>query len=155
MADGPAQQGRGRPAQHLPGEERWVAGEGRASGETKDALPNLPATARLVTLAAAIKGRRVCEQAHQQIKEDLGLDHFEGRSWAGLHRHALTVTMAVALPQARRLTRGGPEGAAAASPRRSPARPRSARRSSAVHRRPDARLATRPSPAHLDDTMPK
>ncbi|RVT69698.1 IS701 family transposase, partial [Agrobacterium sp. CNPSo 2736] len=37
----------------------------------------------------AIKARWVCEQAHQQMKEELGLDHFEGRSWQGLHRHFL------------------------------------------------------------------
>jgi hypothetical protein len=35
----------------------------------------------------AIKARWICEQAHQQLKEELGLDHFEGRSWQGLHRH--------------------------------------------------------------------
>ena len=40
-------------------------------------------------LARAIKARWICEQAHQQLKEELGLDHFEGRSWIGLHRHAL------------------------------------------------------------------
>src|SRR3954463_2317090 len=34
-------------------------------------------------LAATIKARWVCEQAHQQLKEELGLDHFEGRSWTG------------------------------------------------------------------------
>jgi hypothetical protein len=28
------------------------------------------------------------EQAHQQLKEELGLYHFEGRSWQGLHRHS-------------------------------------------------------------------
>jgi SRSO17 transposase len=26
---------------------------------------------------------------HQQLKEELGLDHFEGRSWRGVHHHAL------------------------------------------------------------------
>jgi hypothetical protein len=31
-------------------------------------------------LAATIKARWICEQAHQQLKEKLGLDHFEGRS---------------------------------------------------------------------------
>ena len=31
----------------------------------------------------------MCEQMHQQLKEELGLDHFEGRSWRGLHHHAL------------------------------------------------------------------
>src|SRR5471030_1152899 len=29
-------------------------------------------------LAATIKARWICEQAHQQLKEELGLDHFEG-----------------------------------------------------------------------------
>jgi hypothetical protein len=29
--------------------------------------------------AATIKARWICEQAHQQLKEELGLDHFEGR----------------------------------------------------------------------------
>jgi SRSO17 transposase len=33
-------------------------------------------------------------KAHQQPKEELGLDHFEGRSWHGLHRHALTTMIA-------------------------------------------------------------
>lgn len=39
-----------------------------------------PADATIKTLAATIKARWVCEQAHQQLKEELGLDHFEGRS---------------------------------------------------------------------------
>ena len=33
--------------------------------------------------AATIKARWICEHAHQQLKEELGLDHFEGRSWQG------------------------------------------------------------------------
>jgi SRSO17 transposase len=45
-------------------------------------------------LAAIIKARWICEQAHQQLKEELGLDHFEGRSWQGLHRHALMTMIA-------------------------------------------------------------
>src|SRR3546814_1721365 len=51
-------------------------------------VSNLPADATLKMLAATIKARWICEQAHQQLKEELGLDHFEGRSWVGLHRHA-------------------------------------------------------------------
>lgn len=41
----------------------------------------------LKILAPTIKVRWICEQAHQQLKEELGLDHFEVRSWTGLHRH--------------------------------------------------------------------
>jgi len=54
-------------------------------------------------LAATIKARWICEQAHQQLKEELGLDHFEGRSWQGLHRHALMTMIAYAFLQSRRL----------------------------------------------------
>jgi SRSO17 transposase len=86
-----------------PGEEAWLVGERRASGERKYYLSNLPAQANLKTLAAAIKARWVCEQAHQQLKEELGLDHFEGRSWHGLHRHALMTMIAYAYLQRRRL----------------------------------------------------
>ena len=84
-------------------EEAWLVGEHRASGERKYYLSNLPADASLKTLAAAIKARWVCEQAHQQLKEELGLDHFEGRSWHGLHRHALMTMIAYAYLQSRRL----------------------------------------------------
>jgi SRSO17 transposase len=55
------------------------------------------------TLAATIKARWICEQAHQQLKEELGLHHFEGRSWQGLHRHALMTMIAYAFLQHRRL----------------------------------------------------
>jgi SRSO17 transposase len=64
---------------------------------------HLPAGTSLRTLAATIKGRWGCEQAHQQMKEELGLDHFEGRSWQGLHRHALMAMIAYAFLQHRRL----------------------------------------------------
>ena len=103
VADGPAQQIGGRPAQHLPGEEAWVVGELRASGERKYYLSNLPADASLRQIATAIKARWSCKQAHQQMKEELGLDHFEGRSWTGLHRHALLTMIAFAFLQHRRL----------------------------------------------------
>jgi SRSO17 transposase len=103
VADGPAQRVGGRPAQHLPGEAAWVVGERRASGETKYHLSNLPADTDLRTLAATIKARWACEQGHQQLKEELGLDHFEGRSWTGLHRHALMTMIAYAFLQHRRL----------------------------------------------------
>jgi len=87
VADGPTQRIHDMGAQHLPGEEVWVIGERRSTGERKYYLSNLPATTPLKQLAGAIKARWVCEQAHQQLKEELRLDHFEGRSWIGLHQH--------------------------------------------------------------------
>ena len=62
----------------MPGEEAWLIGELRSSGERKYYLSNLPGDTELKTLAASIKARWVCEQAHQQMKEELGLDHIEG-----------------------------------------------------------------------------
>ena len=80
-----------------------MVGEWRSSGERKYYLSNLPADTSLKSLAAAIKARWVCEQAHQQMKEELGLDHFEGRSWQGLHRHALMTMIVYAFLQHQRL----------------------------------------------------
>ena len=142
VADGPPQRIGDKGMQHMPGEEVWLVGERRASGEQKYYLANLPAEAGLKTLAASIKARWICEQAHQQLKEELGLDHFEGRSWPGLHRHALMTMIAYAFLQHRRL-------AAASGGKKNPRRPAStdaARHAAVRHRSPGARSAI-PMPA--------
>src|SRR5678816_3160649 len=105
VADGPPQRIKDMGQQHLPGDEAWLIGEHRSAGEKKYYLANLPAKTDLRTLAATIKARWICEQAHQQLKEELGLDHFEGRSWRGLHRHALMTMIAYAFLQHRRLAK--------------------------------------------------
>jgi SRSO17 transposase len=109
VADGPAVYLRGHANQHLPGDEVWLVGEHRSSGERKYYLSNLPPDTSLKRLASLIKARWVCEQAHQQLKEELGLDHFEGRSWRGLHRHALLTLIAYLFLQHLRL-RAAPGG---------------------------------------------
>ena len=94
--------------QAVPGDEEvWLIGERRATGEQKYYVSNLPKDTTLKALAAAVKARWICEQAHQQLKEELGLDHFEGRSWTGLHRHALMTMIAYAFLQSRRLKAAG------------------------------------------------
>jgi SRSO17 transposase len=98
-ADGPAN----RHAQHLPGEEAWLVCEKRAGGERKYYLSNHPADAALADLAAVIKARWVCEQAHQQLKQELGLGHYEGRGWIGLHHHLVLAQIAFAFLQHLRL----------------------------------------------------
>jgi SRSO17 transposase len=55
VADGPAGRLRGRNNQRMSGEEVWLVGERRASGEQKYYLSNLPAEAPLTRLAGAIK----------------------------------------------------------------------------------------------------
>src|SRR3546814_3911533 len=109
IADGPPQRIGASGAQHMPGEEAWLVGEHRSSGERKYYLSNLPADTPIRDIAGAIKARWICEQAHQQLKEELGLDHFEGRSWTGLHRHALMTMIAYAYLQSRRLAQARSE----------------------------------------------
>lgn len=124
IADGPPQRIRDKGQQHLPGEEAWLVGEQRASGERKYYLASLSPRMRLRDLAATIKARWICEQAHQQLKEELGLDHFEGRSWDGLHRHALMTMIAYAFLQHRRLTASrGKKSRRAATATNPPSRP--------------------------------
>jgi SRSO17 transposase len=119
VADGPV----AARAQHLPGGEAWLVCERRTGGERKYYLTNHPAEAPLEVVAAAIKARWVCEQAHQQLKDELGLDHFEGRSWTGLHHHALLCLIAFAFLQHLRLggknwRRAGRAAARAVAPHR-------------------------------------
>ena len=104
VADGPEAAG----AQHLPGEERWLVCEHRTTGERKFHLASHSASACLEQLAAAIKARWSCEQAHQQLKEELGLDHYEGRSWRGLHHHALLCQITHAFLQSLRVGKKKP-----------------------------------------------
>jgi SRSO17 transposase len=99
IADGPPM----RSGQHLPGDEVWLVGEHRSTGERKYHLANLPADTPLERLAGLIKARWACEQAHQQMKEELGLDHLECRSWRALQHHALLTMLAFAFLQQLRL----------------------------------------------------
>ena len=107
VADGHKHRMRDNRMQCMPGDEVWLVGERRPSGEQKYYVSNLPPETPLKKLAATIKARWICEQAHQQLKEELGLDHFEGRSWTGLHRHALMTMIAFAFLQTRRLKAAG------------------------------------------------
>lgn len=88
---------------HLPGEQAWLVCERRRNGDVKYHLTNHPENAPLRAIASAIKSRWSCEQAHQQLKEELGLDHFEGRSWHGLHHHAVLTMIAFAFLQTMRV----------------------------------------------------
>lgn len=82
----------------LPGDEVWFVVE-RRTNETKYYLSNYPTSSSLKRLAGVIKATWSCEQGHQQMKEELGLDHFEGRSWHGLHHHAVLTMISFAFLQ--------------------------------------------------------
>lgn len=51
-----------------------------------------PAITRLVRLA---KTRWAIETSYRELKNTLGIDHFEGRTWPGWHRHTTLVTAAL------------------------------------------------------------
>ncbi|MEU6742762.1 transposase [Streptosporangium sandarakinum] len=54
-------------------------------------LSNPPAGTAAAELAALVKIRWRIEHDHRELKTALGLDHFEGRSWIGWHRHVTLV----------------------------------------------------------------
>ena len=58
--------------QHLPGEEVWLVGERRSTGEQKFYLTTHAADTPKRTLIAALKARWACEQGHQQMKKNWG-----------------------------------------------------------------------------------
>jgi SRSO17 transposase len=59
---------------------------------TKFWLSNLVEDTSLLNLVRLAKIRWWIEQGYQQLKDELGLDHYEGRSWQGWHHH-VTMTM--------------------------------------------------------------
>jgi SRSO17 transposase len=102
----------GRAADDVPdlvAEARWLLVEWRTDGSIRYALSNLPATAMLEEAVGLWKTRWQVEQGYQQLKEELGLDHFEGRSWPGFHHHATLCFLAYGFLALER-GRGTPTG---------------------------------------------
>ena len=63
----------------------WPAGEPEP---TKYWLSTLPANTRLTALVRLAKHRWIIERDYQELKQELGLGHYEGRGWRGFHHHA-------------------------------------------------------------------
>jgi SRSO17 transposase len=76
--------------------EVWLLVEWPESEQepTKYFFCDLPADYSLRRLVRLAKCRWKIEQDYQQLKEELGLDHYEGRSWQGWHHHVTLVMMA-------------------------------------------------------------
>jgi len=75
---------------------RWLLAEwprGKAT-PTKYWLASLPETTPIVELVRLARSRWRVEQDYRELKGALGLDHFEGRSWAGWHHHVTLVSVA-------------------------------------------------------------
>jgi SRSO17 transposase len=72
----------------------WLLIEEQADGKLKYAFSNLPANTSRLKAVRLWRSRWPVEQGYQQMKEELGLDHHEGRSWRGFHHHACLVMLA-------------------------------------------------------------
>jgi SRSO17 transposase len=72
----------------------WLLIERQADGKLKYAFSDLPADTPRLRAVRLWKSRWPVEQGYQQMKEELGLDHFEGRSWRGFHHHVTLVMLA-------------------------------------------------------------
>jgi len=78
----------------------WPEGESEPSKYWLAQLGPQPLGLRRVVRLA--KARWRVEQDYRELKEELGLDHFEGRHWLGWHHHVTLVTMAYAFLQGER-----------------------------------------------------
>jgi len=98
---------------HQPPREEWLIIEWPQGGEQPCHywLSNLAADATPERLARLARLRWTIELDYRQLKGELGLDHYEGRSYLGFHHHTALVTCAHAFltlerlhPKARRPT---------------------------------------------------
>lgn len=87
--------------------EVWLLCQRPCGGDTavKYFFVHLPATASLQTLVTLAHQRWAIEQQYQDLKDELGFDHFEGRSYEGWQHHAVLTTVAYTFLQRERATR--------------------------------------------------
>jgi SRSO17 transposase len=63
----------------------WPRGEAEP---TKYWMSTLPQNTKLKALTKMAKHRWIIERDYEELKQELGLGHFEGRNWRGFHHHA-------------------------------------------------------------------
>lgn len=155
-AGGNAGRARLRPEEWLLIE--WPAG---AAEPRKYFLSNLPADTALNDLVATAHLRWRIERDYHDLKQELGLGHYEGRGWRGFHHHAALTIAAYGFLVAERLAAPASRGAkknflarqvpalpADYIPRGSPA-PATTRAELHRHDSSSARRPTHPSPRPL------
>lgn len=79
-------------------EQLWLIVERRNNErgdfELRYFFSNMPQDRPTLEMVRLFHERYWIEQGYQHMKEELGLDHHEGRSWVGWHRHVLLVFLA-------------------------------------------------------------
>lgn len=84
--------------------ERWLLCErSLADDERKYYLLNLDATTPLRALVTLVRSRWPIEQQYRELKDDLGLDHFEGRTYGGWAHHTVLTAVAFTFLQLERM----------------------------------------------------
>src|SRR5438309_4714346 len=73
-----------------PYPEQWLLIEwpSQEAEPTKYWLATLPAETKLKDLVRMAKHRWIIERDYEELKQELGLGHYEGRGWRGFHHHA-------------------------------------------------------------------
>jgi SRSO17 transposase len=84
----------------------WLDGE---KAPTKFALTTLPRTMSKKQLVRLVKERWRTERVYEDMKGELGLDHFEGRSFPGWHHHVSVAICCYAFVVAERMRHFPPE----------------------------------------------
>jgi SRSO17 transposase len=104
----------GRWRHHQRLSDEWLlcqrpTGATTATAHDRYFISNLPATTSLRALVRAAHQRWAIEQQYQELKTELGLDHFEGRSYPGWQHHVVITAIAYAFLQKERMRpRAGP-----------------------------------------------
>jgi SRSO17 transposase len=98
---------------HLPPRREWLIIEWPQGAEAPSDywLSNLPEQADRERLARLARLRWTIELDYRQLKGELGLDHYEGRSYPGFHHHCALVTCAHAFLTLERLCPKAPRPA--------------------------------------------
>jgi len=89
--------------------DRWLLCQmSLVDGERQYYFSNLPPTTPLTTLVRIARSRWAIEVQYRDLKSELGLDHFEGRSYPGWNHHAVLAAMTFTFLQLERRRRGDP-----------------------------------------------
>lgn len=118
-------------------------------------LSNLPEDISLTALVDTVKMRWRIERDYLELKQELGLGHYEGRNWRGFHHHASLCIAAYGFLMLERLA-GVKKNAARLKAPALPEefRPRGARPNAAPHPMVDHDGALSPRPRHRSTSSP-
>jgi SRSO17 transposase len=91
----------------------WPEGEAEP---TRYWLSTVPENVELAELVSLAKIRWRIERDYQELKDELGLDHYEGRGWRGFHHHGVLCMAAYAFLAAERGRLSPPQAVAFLQP---------------------------------------